>query len=99
MNLKLIRKYPHPDCMIGELYVNNKFECYTCENIERPEKIPGVTAIPRGIYEIAITWSNRFKKPLPLLLNVPAFEGMQGIRLRIPAAASCWAGSGPRIQY
>jgi hypothetical protein len=77
MNLKLIRKYPHTDCMIGELFVNNKFECYTCENIERPEKIPGVTAIPRGIYEVAITWSNRFKKPLPLLLNVPAFEGIR----------------------
>ena len=77
MNLKLIRKYPNVDCVIGELYVNNKLECYTCEDIERPVKIHGVTAIPRGIYEVVITYSDRFKKPLPLLLNVPNYEGVR----------------------
>lgn len=77
MNLKLIRKYPGTDCVIGELYVNNQLECYTCEDVERAVKIAGVTAIPRGIYEIVITYSDRFKKPLPLLLNVPNYEGIR----------------------
>jgi len=77
MNLKLIRKYPAADCVIGELYVNDKFECFTCEDIERPVKLAGLTAIPRGHYEVVITYSERFKKPLPLLLNVPNYSGVR----------------------
>ena len=77
MNLKLIRKFPADECVIGELYVNNKFECYTCEDIERAVKIAGVTAIPRGIYEVVITFSDRFKRPLPLLVNVPNYAGIR----------------------
>ncbi len=77
MNLKLIRKFPSDECVIGELYVNNKFECYTCEDIERAVKIAGVTAIPRGIYEVVITFSDRFKKQMPLLVNVPNYAGVR----------------------
>lgn len=40
-------------------------------------KVPGKTAIPYGRYEIIINFSNRFQKPLPLLLNVPGFEGIR----------------------
>tara|TARA_R110000868_G_scaffold106769_3_gene292571 strand:- start:511 stop:810 length:300 start_codon:yes stop_codon:yes gene_type:complete len=40
-------------------------------------KIKGMTAIPRGKYQVVITHSNRFKKPLPLLKNVPGFEGIR----------------------
>jgi hypothetical protein len=77
MNLTLIRKYPGPDCIIGELFINGEFECFTLEDLERPLKIPGVTAIPRGHYEIVITFSARFKKLLPLFLSVPNFEGVR----------------------
>ncbi|HXC06995.1 MAG TPA: DUF5675 family protein [Bacteroidia bacterium] len=77
MNIKLLRKYPGTDCVIGELYINNVFECFTCEDVERDVKIPGETAIPRGIYEVVITFSARFKRPLPLLLNVPGYEGIR----------------------
>lgn len=77
MNLTLIRKYPGADCIIGELFVDGKFECYTLEDVERPVKIPGVTAIPRGTYEVVISYSNRFEKLLPLLQNVPNFEGVR----------------------
>ena len=77
MNLTLIRKYPADDCVIGELSVNNEFECYTLEDIERPVKLAGITAIPRGHYEVMITFSERFQKPLPLLLNVPNYTGVR----------------------
>lgn len=77
MNLTLIRKYPAPDCIIGELSINGTFECFTLEDIERPVKSAGITAIPRGNYEVVITYSERFKKLLPLLLNVPNFEGVR----------------------
>jgi hypothetical protein len=62
---------------IGELAVDGKFECYTLEDVVREEKIKGETAIPAGTYEIAITYSNKFKKYLPLLMNVPNFEGVR----------------------
>jgi hypothetical protein len=43
----------------------------------RPVKIAGRTAIPAGRYEVIINFSQRFGRPLPLLLNVPDFEGVR----------------------
>lgn len=40
-------------------------------------KVRTRTAIPSGRYEIVISFSQRFQKMLPLLLNVPAFEGIR----------------------
>lgn len=40
-------------------------------------KVPGETAIPAGVYEIVVTYSNRFGRPLPLVLGVPDFEGVR----------------------
>jgi hypothetical protein len=62
---------------IGELSVNGQFECYTLEDKVRPAKIAGKTAIPPGRYELIISFSQRFQRPLPLLLNVPNFEGIR----------------------
>ncbi len=57
--------------------VNGIFECFTLEDVERPVKIKGETAIPKGTYKVIINQSNRFKRQLPLLLNVPGFEGVR----------------------
>lgn len=62
---------------IGELYIDGVFECYTLEDIEREVKIKCETAIPKGTYKVIINQSNRFKKLMPLLLNVPNFEGVR----------------------
>jgi len=62
---------------IGELYLNNEFQCFTLEDTCRKKKIPKITAISSGRYEIIISHSNRFNKRLPLLLNVPYFEGIR----------------------
>ena len=77
MNLKLVRKTFTEESTIGELSVNGKQECFTLEDKVRAVKIHGKTAIPAGIYEVVITFSDRFKKPLPLLLNVPNFAGIR----------------------
>ena len=77
MNLKLNRKFSAKDCIVGELSINGTFECFTLEDIERPLKIAGVTAIPRGFYEVVITFSERFKKPMPLLQSVPNYSGVR----------------------
>lgn len=49
------------------------------EDVLRPPgvKLKGKTAIPAGVYDVTITPSARFKKELPLLLNVPMFEGIR----------------------
>ena len=77
MELKLKRLHKTNNSTIGELFINNKFECYTLEDIERESKVYGKTAIPKGRYEVVMTMSNRFKVVLPLLLKVPNFEGIR----------------------
>lgn len=79
MNLKLVRDLHGPECTLGKLYLDGIFECYTCEDVERPnaEKVSGKTAIPRGVYRVVITPSVRFKRDLPLLVDVPNFAGIR----------------------
>ena len=61
---------------IGVLRINNEYVCYTLEDICRPEgvKVYGETAIPEGIYDISVTYSERFKRPLPLIYNRDDFS-------------------------
>lgn len=77
MELLLKRIHKTDNSTIGELSINGKFECYTLEDVERVVKIKSETAIPKGKYKVVITPSNRFKRDLPLLLNVPNFEGVR----------------------
>lgn len=77
MELKLVREILTDESTIGSLYVNGVFECYTLEDRVRPVKVKGFTAIFPGHHEVVITFSERFRKPLPLLLNVPLFDGVR----------------------
>jgi hypothetical protein len=77
MRLELIRKEFTEISTIGDLLIDGKFYCYTLEDMYREKKIKGVTAIPYGRYEVIINFSNRFKKPMPLLLNVKGFDGIR----------------------
>lgn len=77
MNLKLKRTQRSDKSTIGELTVDGLLECYTLEDVERKEKIYGKTAIPTGTYKVSITHSPRFNRRLPLLENVPGFEGVR----------------------
>lgn len=62
---------------ISELYIDGKFECHILEDTIRLIKKYGETAIPAGEYTIAVTYSPRFQKALPLLLNVPGYAGIR----------------------
>lgn len=78
MKLVLQRLPSTPACTIGSLSVDGVFVCYTLEDVVRQgPKVYGATAIPAGTYPVVITQSPRFKRPLPLLLNVPGFEGVR----------------------
>lgn len=79
MELTLNRIFLGKEATIGELLVNNEYQCDTLEDRVRPdgEKVYGKTAIPAGTYEIKLTHSPRFKQILPEILNVPNFTGIR----------------------
>jgi len=79
MKLELKRTIKTSESTIGELYVDGVFECYTLEDVVRDngEKVYGKTAIPAGTYKVICNLSNRFQRIMPLLLNVPGFEGVR----------------------
>lgn len=89
--LVLHRKWKCDAYTIGKLYRkdNKGNEIYICDTMEDKVrnkitvalnafvKVFGKTAIPYGTYEIVRSYSNKYKKILPLLLNVPHFEGIR----------------------
>lgn len=79
MNLCLRRKWLSAASTVGELFIDDVFECFVCEDRYRgvEVKIPGETCIPLGRYEVRITPSPKFHRDLPLLLNVPGFTGVR----------------------
>lgn len=67
---------------MGRMLIDGKFFGWTLEDTVRvleklEDKIPGKTAIPYGKYEVIVSMSNRFKKELPEILNVPYFKGIR----------------------
>lgn len=84
MELTLTRTEKTKDYTMGSLEIDGEHFCDTLEPTWRDlgpgrpgHKIAGRTAIPDGRYPVAVTWSPKFKKWLPLLLHVPQFEGIR----------------------
>lgn len=80
MKLKLERLYLKSDYTIGVLYVDGTRFCDTLEDrlrdLTKEVKVPGLTAIPAGVYEVIVNHSPRFGRDLPRLLDVPGFDGI-----------------------
>jgi hypothetical protein len=76
MILELRRPRTYGDkATIGDLYVDDEWECYTLEDVERlGPKLHSQTAIPTGLYRVALRQSPRFKRILPWILDVPQFD-------------------------
>lgn len=83
MYIQLIRESFTDKSTEGKLFCNGEFVCYTLEDKDRfleegiNEKVYGETAIPRGTYEVVLSMSNRFKKILPEVLEVPGYTGIR----------------------
>ena len=88
MKLTLKRIALRSTYTIGRLYVDSNYFCDTLEDTVRDlnkngkfdngeKKVYAKTAIPYGTYEIKWTYSPRFKKYTPQLMNVPSFEGIR----------------------
>ncbi len=90
MLITIDRAWKKDGYTISRLYVNGElFGCNTLEDTDRglrqdmqleeikKKKVYGQTAIPSGSYECVYTYSSRFKKMLPLLKDVPGFDGIR----------------------
>jgi hypothetical protein len=78
MKLNVDRVQKDVDVTIGQLLIDDQFECWTLEDpVRAGPKVHGETAIPAGTYKVLITFSPRFKRDLPLVQNVPGFEGIR----------------------
>ena len=88
MNLTLKRLNLTPNYTEGELYVNGVYFCKTLEDTSRDlnkngqfdnneKKVYGETCIPYGKYKVILSYSPKFKRELPEILEVPDFQGIR----------------------
>ena len=65
--------------IIGDLFIDGVFFCYTLEDEKRTDgvKVYGNTCIPDGRYFFEVTLSNRFKRKMILIKDVPMFSGIR----------------------
>lgn len=89
MNILVKRIAKRSTYTIGRLYIDGVKQCDTLEDTDRglkqdmplseiqKKKVYGKTAIPTGTYELVVTYSNKFKQYMPLLLNVPGYSGVR----------------------
>lgn len=89
MEIVIKRLYKKETYTIGKMYIDGEYFCDTLEDKDRGlkdsdpladikmKKVYGETAIPTGMYAVQVTYSPKFKKDLPLILNVKGFDGIR----------------------
>ena len=89
MKIVLNRDIKSVNSTTGKLSIDGEFQCFVLEDEDRglnssmsleeiiAKKVPGQTCIPQGEYKVIITHSNRFNRDLPLLVNVPGYDGIR----------------------
>lgn len=89
MELKLIRIKSNKEYTEGKLYINGVYFCDTLEDQDRglyqhmslseikEIKVYGDTCIPYGTYKVELSYSQKFKKIMPEILNVKGFVGVR----------------------
>lgn len=79
MDIEIKRIYKGAEYTIGRLSIDGKYFCDTLEDTVRAlgVKVRGKTAVPAGRYRVVLSESPRFKRILPLLVDVPNFEGVR----------------------
>lgn len=85
MEILVKRLFKKSDYTIGKMYIDGVYFCDTVEDTDRglsqnmknstieAKKMYSKTAIPTGRYRVVLSYSNKFKKTLPLLKDVIGF--------------------------
>jgi len=77
MKIEVKRIAYRKDYTIGKWFTDGIYFCDTLEDVPRDVKIMNKTCIHTGTYKVILNYSNRFKRIMPLLVNVPGFEGIR----------------------
>ena len=85
MQIKIVRSEFSDVSTISECFIDGEKLCYILEDKVREVpgkpvtewKVAGKTAIPRGTYSVVVNASVRFKRDLPLLVDVPGYVGVR----------------------
>lgn len=77
MNLRLDRRPTAFETTLGQLFVDDSYECKTLEDSIREFKIPAKTCIPAGTYRITLESSPRFGPDTITINDVPEFVGVR----------------------
>ena len=107
MTIRIDRKWKKAEYTISKVYINGRyFGCNALEDTDRGllqtmqitelqrRKIKGKTAIPRGYYDVRITYSPKYKRMMPLVVDVPAFSGIRLHSLNKPEDSEGCIGFG-----
>lgn len=89
MRVLIDRKWKKDAYTIGRVYVDDAFLCNSIEDKDRGLeqymsvgeidrlKVYGETAIPRGKYKVTMTYSPKYKRVMPQVMNVKGFSGIR----------------------
>ena len=85
MTIRIIREPSQHGATLGVVFVNDQFFSFSLEDQLREVKgqpveswkVKGQTAIPEGVYRCRLSWSPKFQKVLPEVLEVPGFTGIR----------------------
>ena len=85
MRIRVKRIHLEPEYTVSDFCIDGVFQCYVLEDAVREIagkpvsswKIAGKTAIPAGIYNVIVNWSEHFQQMLPLLEGVEDYSGVR----------------------
>ena len=71
MEVQVVRKWETSLSVRGQMNVDGQYECQTLEPARVNPVHPGQPLIPAGRYRVELTFSPKFQKVTPEVLNVP----------------------------
>jgi len=89
MILRVDRTWPKATYTIGRVFIDGQRFCESMEDQDRgltqdmplkeirKRKVYGETAIPKGKYRVTMTYSQKYKRMMPEVHDVPGFSGIR----------------------
>lgn len=80
MKILVRRLWERPDCIMGVLYIDGVYACYTLElprEFEGAQNVPQKTCILDGVYDLIRVFSQRHQCDKPELAGVLGRSGIQ----------------------